>query len=289
MAVRRRTLRFLTGAAAASVALASTAWSRPAPPQPEVRAPAAGAAATLCAHAGVLRGNDGERAAVSLCAGSGTPVMAVSAPATCRRPGTSVRYACLTSGTWTAKRDGATVASGTMPGSQPYPGPGTYDVAATVHVRSAPDGVDLRGTVRATLTLTAPKQRPTHRVEVDRTTLNRGSATTLTYRVYRDSEQGDGSARFGLIGEESTGVRVSTEDARCVNPLVGSHPSKARLTHSVDCALTDLQPGRPATVRVQVTTAETCSTVVSKLGYWMPRGQALYTGGMVEGPTVGCA
>ncbi|MFI6854077.1 hypothetical protein [Streptomyces sp. NPDC050416] len=106
--------------------------------------------------------------------------------------------------------------------------------------------------------------------------------------MYRDSEQGDGSARFGLIGEETTGVRISTADARCVNPLIGSHPSKARLTHSVDRALTDLQPGRAATVRVRVTLASACSTVASKLGYWMPRGQALYTGGMVEGPTVGC-
>ncbi len=290
MAARRRTLRILTGAAAASLALVSTAWSRPDPPGHEVRAqaPAAEGPATLCAPAGVLRGADGERATVSLCAGSGTPVMAVSAPANCSRPGTSVRYACLTSGTWTAKRQGRTVASGTLPGSQPYPGPGVYDVTATVHVRSTPGGVDLRGTVRAVLTLSAPKQRPTHRVEVDRTALRRGATTTLTYRVYRDSEQGDGSARFGLIGEESTGVRISTADARCVNPLIGRAPSKARLAYSVDCALTDLQPGRPATVRVQVTQGSACSTVVSKLGYWMPRGQALYTGGMVEGPTVGC-
>ncbi|MGX1563505.1 hypothetical protein [Streptomyces sp. NPDC055506] len=290
MAARRRTLRILTGAAAASLALVSTAWSRPAPPGHEVRAqaPAAEGPATLCVPAGTLRGTEGERATVSLCAGSGTPVMAVSAPANCVRPGTSARYACLTSGTWTAKRQGRTVASGTLPGSQPYPGPGTYDVTATVHVRSTPGGVDLRGTVRTTLTLSAPKQRPTHRVEVDRTTLRRGATTTLTYRVYRDSEQGDGSARFGLIGEESKGVRISTADARCVNPLIGRAPSEARLTHSVDCALTDLQPGRPATVRVQVTQGSACSTVVSKLGYWMPRGQALYTGGMVEGPTVGC-
>ncbi|GGX20219.1 hypothetical protein [Streptomyces lomondensis] len=288
MAARRRTLRILTGAAAVSLALASTAWSRPVPPQPGAQAPAADGPATLCAPAGVLRDAQGARADVSLCAGSGTPVMALSAPATCRRPGTSVRYACLTSGSWTAKREGATVASGTLPGSQPFPGPGTYDVTATVRVRSAPAGVDLRGTVRATLTLTAPKQRPTHRVEVDRQRLRPGTTTTLTYTVYRDSEQGDGSARFGLIGEETTGVRISTADARCVNPLIGRAPSEDRLTHSVDCALTDLQPGRPATVRVRVTLASACSTVVSKLGYWMPRGQALHTGGMVEGPTVGC-
>ncbi|MGV9500229.1 hypothetical protein ACWDQ0_18290 [Streptomyces sp. NPDC003642] len=328
MAARRRTLRTLTGAAAVCAALVSTAWSRPVPPPADVRAeaaaatagtpaaatPAAGAPAaeasaagapageapagegpaaegpaTLCAPAGVLRGARGARAVVQLCAGSGTPVMAVSAPASCRRPGTSVRYACLTSGSWTARRDGADVASGTLPGSQPYPGPGTYEVTASVHVRSTPSGVDLRGTVRATLTLTAPKQQPTHRVEVDRHTLRPGTTTTLTYRVYRDSEQGDGSARFGLIGEESTGVRISTADARCVNPLIGRAPSRDRLGFSVDCALTDLQPGRPATVRVRVRQTSACSTVVSKLGYWMPRGQALYTGGMVEGPTVGCS
>ncbi|MDT0390270.1 hypothetical protein [Streptomyces dubilierae] len=306
MAARRRTLRILTGAAAVCAALVSTAWSRPVPPPADdVRAesaaagapvtesattgaPAAEGPATLCAPAGVLRGPGGERAVVQLCAGSGTPMTALSAPASCRRPGTSVRYACLTSGSWTARRDGVTVASGTLPGSQPYPGPGTYEVTASVHVRSTPSGVDLRGTVRATLTLTAPKQQPTHRVEVDRHTLRPGTTTTLTYRVYRDSEQGDGSARFGLIGEERTGVRISTSDARCVNPLVGRAPSRDRLGFSVDCALTDLQPGRPATVRVTVRLASACSTVVSKLGYWMPRGQALYTGGMVEGPTVGC-
>ncbi|KDN75782.1 hypothetical protein DF19_19725 [Streptomyces olindensis] len=69
-----------------------------------------------------------------------------------------------------------------------------------MRVRSAPAGVDLRGTVRARLTLTAPKQRPTHRVEVDRRTLRPGATTTLTYTVHRDSGQGDGSARFDLIG-----------------------------------------------------------------------------------------
>jgi hypothetical protein len=130
-------------AAAVSLASASTAWSRPVPPRPEARAqaPAAAGPATQCAPAG-LRGADGERTAVRLCAGSGTPVMAVSAPATCHRPGTAVRYACLTSDTWTARREGATVASGTLPGPQPYPGPGTHGVTATAHVRSAPAGGD---------------------------------------------------------------------------------------------------------------------------------------------------
>ncbi|MFB9607009.1 hypothetical protein ACFFTQ_29050 [Streptomyces roseofulvus] len=39
---------------------------------------------------------------------------------------------------------------------------------------------------------------------------------------------------------------------------------------------------------VRVTVGSTCSTVVSKLGYWMPDGQALYTGGMLPGPTLTC-
>ncbi|WP_281404319.1 hypothetical protein [Streptomyces roseirectus] len=242
------------------------------------------APATLCAPAGTLRGPGGQVARVSLCAGSGTPVTAVSAPATCRRPG--VRPACLTSGTWSATRDGVPVASGALPGSTPYPGPGTYEVTASVRVRSVPAGVELAGTVRATLTLTAPAARPTHRIEVDRRELSPGAVTTLTYTVARDSELGDGSGRFGLIGVE--GMELTTADARCVNPLVGRYPATARTPYALDCALTDLQPGNPSTVVVRVAVGERCGTVVSKLGYWMPRGQALYTGGMLEGPTVGC-
>jgi len=239
----------------------------------------------MCAPAGTLRAPGGQVARVALCAGSGTPVMAVSAAATCRRPG--VRPVCLTSGTWTATRDGVPVASGTLPGSTPYPGPGTYVVTAAVRVRSVPAGVEVAGTVRATLTFTAPAARPTHRIEVDRRTLPGDSVTTLTYTVYRDSDQGDGSGRFGLIGEE--GTELTTPDARCVNPLVGRFPQRARTMNALDCALTDLQPGNPSTVVVRVSPKERCGTVVSKLGYWMPRGQALYTGGMLEGPAVGCA
>ncbi|MEU6348583.1 hypothetical protein ABZ896_04570 [Streptomyces sp. NPDC047072] len=240
--------------------------------------------ATLCAPARTLRGPGGQQAEVSLCAGSGTPVMAVSAPAVCRPGGGQ----CLTSGTWTARKDGEVVASGPLPGSAEYPGPGTYDITADVHVRSAPERVDLHGTVHTALTLTAPKSPPTHRVEVAGGTLRPGSVTTLTYTVSRDSDQGDGSARFGLIGEEATGVALTTADPRCVNPLTGRYPSETRQPYALDCALTDLQPGRPSTVVVRVAVRSTCSTVVSKLGYWMPRGQALYTGGMLAGPTVGC-
>ncbi|MET9441136.1 hypothetical protein [Streptomyces sp. NPDC006610] len=293
----RRVLRALTATTALTLALAAPAVGKSEPPaavarpepvaavgKPEpVADPLPGTPATLCAPAGTLRGAGGQRASVGLCASSGTPTMAVSAPATCHG-----RAACLTSGTWTALRGGRTVASGTLPGSGPYPGPGTYDIEADVRVRSAPVGVDLTGTVRARLTFTAPLPEPTHRVEVAGGPLRTGATTTLTYTVARDSEQGDGSARFGLIGEEGSGVRLATDDARCVNPLVGSHPSRTRLGHALDCALTDLQPGRPSTVVVRVTLGGSCSTVVSKLGYWMPRGQALYTGGMLAGPTVRC-
>ncbi|MFF4504356.1 hypothetical protein [Streptomyces sp. NPDC001401] len=284
MPTRPTKLKLLIGAAVLPLTLplmpVSPAWSSPSPPpQPS----------TLCAPAGILRGADGQRASVSLCAGSGTPTMAVSAPATCSGPESDGGLACLTSGTWTARKGGVTAVSGKLPGSGEYPGPGTYDVTADVHVTSSPAGVDLHGTVRATLTLTAPKPPATHRIEVDHGTLRRGAATTLTYRIFRDSEQGDGSARFGLIGEESSGVRLSTSDARCVNPLTGRYPATTRNAYALDCAITDLQPGHPATVVVRASVGTDCSTVVSKLGYWMPQGQALYTGGMLAGPTVGCA
>ncbi|MFI5683332.1 hypothetical protein [Streptomyces sp. NPDC051636] len=284
MPTRPTTLRILAGAALLPLALVSPAWGRPVP----ARAVAAEPPSTLCATAGVLRGEHGQRATVSLCAGNGTPAMSVSAPAACGRAGTRVRYTCQTTGTWTALHGGRTAASATLPGSVPYPGPGTYDISATVRVRSAPAGVDLQGTVQATLTLTAPLPEPTHRIEVDRGTVRAGSVTTLTYTIHRDSDQGDGSARFGLIGEEGTGMKVSTSDRRCVNPLVGRYPSRTRLAHSLDCALTDLQPGHPAKVAVRVAVKGTCSTLVSKLGYWMPQGQTLYTGGMLAGPTVIC-
>lgn len=283
MSRRSTRLRTLLGAAVLPLALVSPAWGgtdpAPAPPEPP---------STLCAPAGTLHGAHGQHAVISLCAGSGTPTMAVSAPAGCGQLRSTVRYACRTSGSWTAERDGATAASGTLPGSGQYPGPGTYDFTAAVRVRSAPEGVDLQGTVHARLTLTAPRPKVTHGIEVDRSTLRPDSVTTLTYTVRRHSDEGDGSARFGLIAEEGTGAELTTSDPRCVNPLVGSHPSQARLPHALDCALTDLQPGHPDTVVVRVALKSRCSTVVSKLGYWMPQGQALYTGGMLAGPTVTC-
>ncbi|MFD4524342.1 hypothetical protein ACFWP7_10570 [Streptomyces sp. NPDC058470] len=280
----RRTLAALAVLAAAEVAFlgqpsAEAVHRSAAPPVP--------APATLCSDAGILKGEGGQRASVSLCVGTGGPNISVSAPARCGRPGT-VKYTCVTSGTWTVRRDGQTIATGPLPSGKEYPGPGTYDISGSVHVRSSPAGVDLRGEVHATLTLTEPKTSPTHRIEVDRSVLRPHSVTALTYTVARDSDRGDGSARLGIIAEESSGVELTTSDPRCVNPLTGRYPSTTRSGHALDCALTDLQPGRPSTVVVQVSVQDTCSTVVSKAGYWMPQGQTVFTGGMLVGPTVTC-
>ncbi|MET8507475.1 hypothetical protein ABZV60_22875 [Streptomyces sp. NPDC004787] len=280
-------VKLLAGAATLPLlALVGPAWDRPAA-APLATAPAAGGPGTLCVPAGTLRGADGAYAEVGLCADSGGPRLTVSAPASCGRTGSRTPYACRTTGIWTARHAGTTL-TGTLPGPAEYPGPGRYDLTALVRVRSEPAGVDLHGTVRAALPLTAPRPRPTHTVTADRTTLRRGATTTVTYTVRRDSEDGDGSARFGLIGEETSGARISTADPRCVNPLVGRFPAMTRLPHALDCALTTLQPGRPETVTVRISLGPTCSTVVSKLGYWMPDGQTLYTGGMLPGPRLTC-
>ncbi|GGS77876.1 hypothetical protein GCM10010240_08690 [Streptomyces griseoviridis] len=282
---RSRSLSVLAGAAVLSLSLVPSARGGPAP----APRPAAESAGTLCAPAGVLRGGHGQRAAVSLCAAGGPRGLSVSAPATCTASRAKAREACLTSGTWTARRHGAAVASGVLPGADAaYPGPGTYEFTARVRARSVPDGVELRGTVRAALTLTAPKPAATHRVEVDRTALRPGTTTTLTYTVHQDSAAGDGSARFGLIGAEGSGAELATDDDRCVHPVTGGPGPAERRRYTLDCALTGLRPGRPATVRVRVTLGPACSTVVSKLGYWLPRGQEVFTGGMLVGPTVGC-
>ncbi|MFI1486173.1 hypothetical protein [Streptomyces sp. NPDC020747] len=283
----RRTTLVLT-AMAVLAAAGWTAAGQPAGAAPRTLAPELPPPAMLCAPAGTLKGEGGQRASVSLCASGGGVGTSLSAPATCGRAGSAVRYSCRTSGTWTLRRDGRTVATGPLPGGRENPGPGTYEVSGTVHVRSSPAGVELRGTVRATLTLTGPKPVITHRIEADRHTLRPNTTTTVTYTVSRDSDEGDGSARFGLIGEEASGVELTTADPRCVNPLVGRYPSSARSMYALDCALTDLQPGRPSTVVVRARLAESCTTVVSKLGYWMPRGQTLYTGGMLAGPTITC-
>uniref|UniRef100_UPI00210BFC13 hypothetical protein n=1 Tax=Streptomyces sp. ODS05-4 TaxID=2944939 RepID=UPI00210BFC13 len=147
----------------------------------------------------------------------------------------------------------------------------------------------LRGRAQATFTLTESKPLPAYRVEVSRpadqpATLVPDTATTLTYTVSATGEHGDGSARLGLIGEAGSGMEVSSADARCVNPLPGRYPSTTRTRHALDCTLTDIQPGRPATVTVSATLRSLCSTLVAKLGHWTPRGQSP-TGGMFDGPT----
>ena len=123
---------------------------------------------------------------------------------------------------------------GSCPARASIPVRGPYDIAGDVRVTSSPGGVDLHGTVRATLTLTAARPPATHRIEVDHGTLRRGATATLTYRIFRDSEAGDGSARFGLIGEAASGVRLSTSDARCVNPLTGRYPATTRNMYALD-------------------------------------------------------
>lgn len=297
-ALCRRGRTALTALAVGTAALSLTALSQPTVAEPggiaqtldlaEAAAPDQAPGETVCTSAGTLRGTGGRHAFVSLCAGTGGPSLAMSAPASCRQA--QKRFtSCVTSGSWTARRNGATVASGSLPGSAEYPGPGTYDITATVRARSTPAGVDITHEVHAKLTFTRPAAPVTHRIEVDRNTLRAGTTSTLTYTVHRDSEKGDGSARLGVIGEEASGIRLTTTDPRCVNPLVGRHPSKKRNMFALDCALTDLQPGHPSKVLVRAALSKNCSTIVSKAGYWMPKGQTFRTGGMIAGPPVKCA
>ncbi|CAL9449473.1 hypothetical protein [Streptomyces sp. enrichment culture] len=274
-------LTVLAGAAPAAGApvLAGTA--------PAATAAAPAPAVTTCSPAAPLEQSEAERPAgpsVGLCVTVAGANMTVTAAADC---------ACTVSGTWTARRgdDQDDTASGTLGGRATYPGPGTYAFTATVRLGGAPrTGAEtLTGTVEGTFALAAPKPESGHRIEVTpQAALAAGTTTTLTYTVERTADDGDGSARLGLIGEPGTGIRLDSTDVRCVNPLTGRYPSTARSPHALDCALTDLQPGRPATVTVHVTLpADTCSTVVSKLGYWTPNGQQV-AGAMVDGPTVKC-
>ncbi|WP_330336383.1 hypothetical protein [Streptomyces sp. NBC_00557] len=286
--MRPTTVRTLAGAALLPLALVTPACAQSAGGTARTAAAAPEAPATVCSAAGTLRGTHGEQAEVSLCADTGAPRFGITAPATCRLAGVRVRYACRTEGTWKATRSGRAMGAGTLPGSGLYPGPGTYEISAAVRVRSAPAGVDLKGTVHGTVSLTAPKAKPTHSVTVDRSVLRRNATTTVTYTIHRDSDDGDGNARLGMIGQEGTGLRISTADKRCVNPLVGRYPSKTRLAHSLDCTVTELQPGHPEKLKVSFTVGSTCSTVVSKLGYWVPKGQDMFTGNMLAGPTLTC-
>ncbi|WBO62308.1 hypothetical protein [Streptomyces camelliae] len=280
MPKRSTTLRALAGATLLPLTLVTPAWghSAAAPETP----------GTLCAAAGTLHGPHGEQAQVSLCADTGSPRLNITAPAVCQGADTKVRYACRTEGMWEVRRAGKSLGTGSLPGSRLYAGPGAYDLSATVRVRSVPAGVDLKGSVRATLSLTAPAAKATHVVTVDKAVLRRNATTTVTYTIHRNSDQGDGNARLGMIGEEGTGLQVRSADRRCVNPLVGRYPSKTRLAHSLDCTVTELQPGHPEQIKVRVTVGAKCSTVVSKLGYWVPQGQSMFTGAMLEGPKLTC-
>ncbi|MCP9958497.1 MULTISPECIES: hypothetical protein [Streptomyces] len=273
--------------ALAAAALTVLAGAVPAAAEPGPRAPAPPASVSRCSPAAPLAQPGAGRSAgpaVGLCVTVTGASMTVTAAADC---------ACTVSGTWTARRseeDGA--ASGTLGTRADYPGPGTYTITAAVAV----DGTDrtaslpLKGTATGTFTLTAPKPAPSHTIEVaPPAALTPGATTTLTYTVERTGDDGDASARFGLIGEPGTGIELASTDVRCVNPLTGRYPATTRSAHALDCSLTDLQPGRPARVTVHVTLPPgTCSTVVSKLGYWTPKGQQV-AGAMLNGPTVKCA
>ncbi|MFI2226365.1 hypothetical protein [Streptomyces fradiae] len=268
-----------------TAALAGAALTVLAGAVPAAAAPAP--AVSHCAPAAPLRQSAAERPAgpsVGLCVTLSGVNMNVTAAADC---------ACSVSGTWTARRDGEDAElSGTLGGRAEYAGPGTYEITATVSVGGAErkGAAPLEGTVTGTFALAAPLPAAAHRVEVTPAgPLSPGTTTALTYTVERITDGGDGSARLGVIAEPGTGVQLASTDVRCVNPLTGRYPSTARSPHAVDCTLTDLQPGRPATVTVHVTVPPgACSTVVSKLGYWSPQGQQV-AGGMVNGPTVQCA
>ncbi|MCK8680575.1 hypothetical protein [Streptomyces lichenis] len=286
----------------------------PAPPSPGTLAEGP---ATQCAPAGTVRGRLGQYAEVTLCVTAGGGSMTVTAAADCRTTAAGARArVCRTAGDWTMHREpgggpavtpipvpaGEAPATGALAGRTDYPGPGTYRVEADVRITAAPPAdapadshapaETLRGRVGAVFTLTEPKPQPAYRTEVAgpdgrAAALAPGTATLLTYTVTATGEHGDGSARLGLIGEAGSGMEVTSADARCVNPLPGRYPSTTRTRHALDCTLTDIQPGRPATVTVRATVRDVCSTLVAKLGHWTPRGQSP-TGGMLDGPTVPC-
>ncbi|MEU2183731.1 hypothetical protein [Streptomyces thermolilacinus] len=276
----------LTALAVAGLTVLAGAAPSAGAPVPAPAAAAPPAAMTTCSPAAPLEEGGAERPAgpsVGLCVTVAGVNMTVTAAADC---------ACTVTGTWTAHRgDEGESLSGTLGGRAEYQGPGTYEITATVSVSGTPrsGSVPLRGTVTGTFALAAPMPAAAHRVEVTpKEPLAPGTTTALTYTVERTADGGDGSARLGIIGEPDTGVRLASTDVRCVNPLTGRYPSTDRSPHAVDCTLTDLQPGRPATVTVHVTLPDgVCSSVVSKLGYWSPQGQQV-TGGMVNGPTVSC-
>ncbi|GHJ39934.1 hypothetical protein [Streptomyces sp. TS71-3] len=275
---RSGSVRATAATALAAALTGALLWPAPAgaapAPAPRDPAPPVPAPATYCAPA--------DRHGAGLCVTVAGAAMTVSAFEPCR---------CRVSGTWQARaagRGGAVVASGALAGRADYPGPGTYDITATAEARTG-DGTApaVRRQVRGTFTLTAAKPPVTRRIEVHPRVVRPGRTTTLTYTVSRTGD-GDSSARVGMIGQESSGIVLASTDGRCVNPLTGRYPSTARDGHALDCALTDVQPGRPARVVVHVTLGRECSTIVSMLGYWAPAGQNV-TGGMIAGPTVTCS
>lgn len=185
-------------------------------------------------------------------------------------------------------RNGGRIASGVLGRRVQYPGPGTYEIVTTLRVTSASRGVDLRTRWTTKGTLSWPSPEPTHRIDVSPRTVRSGRTTTVTYTVTRLGARGDSNARLGLVGEATTGVRLTSADRQCSNPLTGGYPSSQRQAHVLDCALVDIQPGHPSTVKVDVQVGKSCSTVVSKMGYWLPKGQDTYTGNMMQGPTLTC-
>ncbi len=218
-----------------------------------------------------------------LCGSLDNSFLTLSAPARCGRS------TCDVTGTYRmATRDGRQVASGKLGTRTGYPGPGTYRVTVTARVRSAVSGTDVRGTWARTITFAWPRPEPVHTITVTPAVLRPGRTTAVTYTVTRRDLRGDSNARLGMIGEEGKGVRISSSDRQCSNPLAGAYPSTERRPHVLDCALVDLQPGRPVEVKVRVSLGKDCSTIISKMGYWLPEGQATYNGGMLQGPALRC-
>lgn len=252
------------------------------PPSPAEAAPAV-AGEQRCVAGAVLDGGKGRTADMRLCGSLDDSFLTLSAPARC------ARSACDVSGTYRmTTRDGRQVASGKLATRTGYPGPGTYRITVTARVRAMTSGLDVQGTWTRTITFTWPRPEPVHTITVTPAVLHPGRATTVTYTVTRRDLRGDSNARLGMIGEEGKGVRISSSDPQCSNPLAGAYPSTRRLPHVLDCALVNLQPGHPMKVKTRIRLGKDCSTIISKMGYWLPQGQATYNGGMLQGPTLKC-
>ncbi|MEU1072728.1 MULTISPECIES: hypothetical protein [unclassified Streptomyces] len=240
-----------------------------------------------CFPARVVTGKGSQTASVSTCVSLDHVFMTVTAPAECGRTKAD-HAACDTSGSWRMSRDGRRIAGGELGRRVQYPGPGTYDIVTTLRLTSVPRGIDFRAVHTTKATLSWPSPKPTHRIDVSPRTVRAGRTTTVTYTVTRLGAAGDSNARLGLIGKAADGVRLTSADRQCGNPLSGAYPTTHRQAHVLDCALVDIQPGRPNSVKVDVRIGRSCSSVVSKMGYWLPNGQDTYTGNMMMGPTLTC-